>query len=250
MGNSRSYQYIESDLLKPFDKSTRNMYIINANDDLLLNSDLIIEDRLCYTNLKKYFMQPLKESSKLNSFSINTIDNIIASLPIIHHIIKRIKVNKINKLNKIKILEVACGNGEYASKISNFEEVGQYIATDIMYYLPKYKIDIIPADAAIRKYYNFDVLIIISPPPNSLVDYHAVREYENTKIKTKKNIILLGSIGDGDSTKFMYHYLFKASAWECILGLPYYKYSDVITDVNDEGPVVKYIYWFVLQKNV
>jgi hypothetical protein len=113
----------------------------------------------------------------------------------------------------LKILEVGCGNcGASRMLVENLHPV-IYNATDLYGYPIRKRLPSpirlttnISSDMAVKRFgYESNTLVLVSPPPQSPMDFVAIREWE--RLDGRRYIIYMGELGASDGCEGMYRYM-------------------------------------------
>jgi hypothetical protein len=164
-----------------------------------------------------------------------------------------------NNLEKINVLEIMAGNC-LASKIiygliekkintwkaTDLQNFSQTIASlDSTIISVEFNIDCVDA---VKNYgQNYEILLMISPPPSQsnkdeydgYGDYFAIKKW--TDLPNTKYIIFIGELGASDGSSGMYKYMMEHNIWKLIFREMLLKSTDVFG-----GPCEKEI--FIFQK--
>jgi hypothetical protein len=152
-------------------------------------------------------------------------------IPVVMKAGKILSENLLSKEQKrITVLEIMSGNCSGSrilfNTIAKMLTVDKWICTDIIDYastksIKEHKIEFYKLNGleAVRKFTDVDILLLMCPPPNTvmydnnvnpmaLCDYYSVVEYIDFNIGKKgKQIVFIGELGGSSATEGMYHFM-------------------------------------------
>lgn len=123
-------------------------------------------------------------------------------------------------IEEVSILEPFAGDGtcsqiirDHLSKTKNFNNLK---STDICDYDTDLVEPHVNSVETVRRYgKDFNVLMMIKPPPNGFSDYFAIREWE--KLNNAEYIVIAGEYSRGDGSLGMLKYMIENQIWKLSL---------------------------------
>lgn len=126
-----------------------------------------------------------------------------------------------------RILEVCAGNGHASNIVLN--ELKKLYPSLVITKTDRLEfpgVTKLLSHEAVHEYgATHNCLLLISPPPNTYVDYYAIKPFES--LSGHRIVVFIGELGASDGGSGMYHYMMHQSSWTLAKRFAIRTYRDI-----------------------